>query len=117
MATLDELYTTVLASESEKAAFAEAAKTPEGLAAFLEGHGCDATPEQAVAFLKEKRSEQGEMSDDELDSVAGGCHPMEGTLSVMTVGIGCAVAAITSAAANDTRGDEGQILCNVEYYR
>ena len=59
MATLDELYTTVLADEAERAAFAEAAKTPEGLSAFLADRGCDATPEQLAEFLKERQAGQG----------------------------------------------------------
>ena len=73
MATLDELYANILADEAERTAFAEAAKTPEGMAAFLKGHGCEATPGQVAEFLKERQSEQGEVSDAELDSVAGGC--------------------------------------------
>ncbi len=76
MATLDELYTKVLADENEGAAFAEAAKTPDGMAAFLAERGCEATPDQAVEFLKAKTAEQGEVSDAELDSVAGGCSQL-----------------------------------------
>ena len=115
MATLDELYATVLASEAEKAAFAESAKTPEGLTAFLEAHGCNATPEQVAEFLKERQSEEGEMSDAELDSVAGGCHPGEAALSAVTLGLTCAVTAIMSAADGSMRGEDGQILCDIDY--
>ena len=73
MATLDELYKKVLADEAERAAFAEAAKTPEDMRAFLADHGCDAAPEEVATFLEARRSEQGEIADEELDSVAGGC--------------------------------------------
>ena len=113
MATLDELYTTVLADEAEKAAFAQAAKTPEGLTAFLEAHGCDAAPDQVAEFLKARQTAQGEMSDEELDSVAGGCDTIEGALSIASFGVGCAAVAIVSASYGDMRGDQGQILCDV----
>ena len=116
MATLDELYTTVLASESEKAAFAEAIKTPEGLTAFLAGHGCDATPEQVAEFLKARRSEEGEISDAELDSVAGGCNKYEAIYSAVSFGLMCAAVAIGSAVGGDMRGEGGEILCNPELY-
>lgn len=115
MATLDELYTNVLADEAEKAAFAEAAKTPEGLAAFLEAHGCDATPEQVAEFLKARRSEEGEISDAELDSVAGGCNAGEAAHSIISFGISCAAAAIMSAVDGSMRGEDGQILCDIDY--
>ena len=39
MATLEEIYQQVTASDDEKAALAEAAKTPEGLQAFLSERG------------------------------------------------------------------------------
>lgn len=77
MATLDELYKKVLADEAEHTAFAEAAKTPEGLHAFLADRGCDATPEDVATFLEARRTEQGEIADEELDSVAGGCGSSE----------------------------------------
>lgn len=116
MATLDELYSTVLADEAERAAFAEAAKTPEGLSAFLAERGCDATPEQLTEFLKAKAAEQGEITDAELDSVAGGCNKSEAITSVLTFGVVCAVVGAMSAARNDSKGDNGKILCNTDLY-
>ncbi len=115
MATLEEIYGTVLANDEERAAFTEAAKTPEGLAAFLQGHGCDATPEQVAEFLKAKQAEQGEMSDTELESVAGGCNAVEGVLSVVSAGISCIAASVASAAMGDMRGDKGQLMCDIDY--
>ena len=116
MATLDELYSTVLANEAEKAAFAEAAKTAEGLSAFLAERGCAATPEQVTAFLKEKQAAQGEMSDAELESVAGGCNGVEALCSTLTLGVSCAVVAGVSAAYDRPKGDDGEILCGGMYY-
>ncbi len=115
MATLDELYTRVLADEAERAAFAEAAKTPEGLSAFLAQRGCDAAPGQVAEFLKAKTADQGEMSDAELDSVAGGCNTMEAVHSTLSFGITCVAFATASWIAGDSKGDDGQILCDYKY--
>ncbi len=112
MATLDELYTRVLADEAERVSFAEAVKTPEGLSAFLKDHGCEATPEQVAEFLKAQMPDQGEMSDAELDSVAGGCNVWEGVSSAVTVGVACAIMGGMSAALDAPGGDDGQILCD-----
>ena len=116
MTTLDALYTKVLADETERTAFAEAAKTAEGLTAFLAERGCDATPDQVSEFLKAKQAEQGEISDAELDSVAGGCNKSEAITSVLTFGVICAVVGAMSAARNDSKGDNGKILCNTDLY-
>ena len=72
MATLEEVYQNALSSGEERVAFAEAAKTEEDLAAFLAARGCEATPGQALEFLKEKVEVAGELADAELDDVAGG---------------------------------------------
>ena len=111
MATLDELYARVLADDAECAAFAQAAKTPEGLRAFLEQSGCDATPDELAAFLKGRQSGQGEIADEELDSVAGGCNGQEAVMSIFTVGVLCAGAAIYSSAKDNMTADNGVILC------
>lgn len=73
MASIEEVYEKVAGSDEEKAAFAEASKTKEGLQAFLAERGCDATAEEAMAFLATKVPvKTGELADDELDDVAGG---------------------------------------------
>ena len=72
MATLEEVYQNALSSGEERVAFAEAAKTEEDLAAFLAARGCEATPGQALEFLKEKVEVAGELADAELDDVTGG---------------------------------------------
>ena len=70
--TLQELYSEIMASdELKKEYFATAndGKVDE----FLSSHGCDATAEQLGEFLKNPANlPQGELADDELDSVAGG---------------------------------------------
>ncbi len=72
MKTIEELYDEVLASEELKAGFTAAAKEKR-LADFLKAHGCEATEAEVVEFLKARQSAEGELSDDELDVVAGGC--------------------------------------------
>jgi hypothetical protein len=70
--TLQQLYGEVMASEALKKEYLAAAndgKTNE----FLSSHDCDATAEQLDEFLKNPANlPQGEITDDELDSVAGG---------------------------------------------
>ena len=111
MATIGELYEKVLADEAERAAFAEAAATPEGLRAFLADRCCDAAPEDVTAFLEARRAEQGEIADEELGTVAGGCNTSEAWVSAFSIGIACATAAIASAAQGDMEGSNGRILC------
>ena len=101
MATLEEIYRQAIADDGTKAALAEAAKTAEGLQAFLSERGCDASPEEVAAFLKGKATSgaEGELADEELDAVAGGCNGSEAGLSIVTFGFGCAVLAIPSCPA------------------
>ena len=113
MATLEKIYQQVIANDDEKAALAEAAKTPEGLHAFLAERGCDASPEEVAEFLKGKAAAgaEGELADEELGDVAGGCNGTEAAYSIYTVGIGCAVSAIESAIGSGNHGPNGAILC------
>ena len=97
MKTLQELYSEIIASDELKAAFAEAAKSGKALD-FLKDHGCEATEEELKAFLSAKNS--GEISDEELDNVAGGCDEDPGpaiALSIVSVGIVCVKIAIDTA--------------------
>ena len=68
--TFEELYQEITASEEQKKAFVQAqkeGKVPE----FLKAHGYSVTEKDLAAFT-EKQSGV-ELSDDELDDVAGGC--------------------------------------------
>lgn len=90
--TIEELYAKVLSDDAEKVAFAEAAKSAEGLEGFLKEHDCDASPEEVGAFLKAKAEQRGELADEELDSVAGGCNTKkieDVAVSVVSAGIAC----------------------------
>ncbi len=96
--TLQEMYNKVMASEELKRSFAEAAQDKGKLEAWLKANGSDATVEQVTEFLKAKQA-SGEVSDDELESVAGGNLSVDVTLiSVCTVGIGCPIIAVQSEA-------------------
>ncbi len=72
MATLEEVYQKALADESERAAFAKAASDESAIAEFLAQRGCDATPQEARAFVEAKLSRTGELASEELADVAGG---------------------------------------------
>ena len=104
MKTLQELYSEIIASEELKAAFAEAAKSGK-TAEFLKAQGVEATAEELAAFLKSRPG--GELSDEELDNVAGGCSETTGkeaAMSVATGGIACAVVAVISSSTDIEKG-------------
>ncbi len=69
--TLQEMYDKVMASEELKKSFAEAAQDKGRLEAWLKANGSDATAAQVTDFLRSRQT-SGEVSDDELESVAGG---------------------------------------------
>ena len=112
MKTIQELYNEVLKNEELKKAFSEAVqnKTVED---FLKSHGCEASMEDVGAFLKEQQAKTGEVADNELDNVAGGCNGVEALNSIASFGIACVVEAIDSAVCGKMKGDKGIILCAV----
>ena len=67
----------------ELLAKAKEAKTPEELIALAKENGMELTEESAKAYLDLLHPQTGELSDDELDNVAGGgCHTKDGRLVV-----------------------------------
>lgn len=59
----------------ELLAKAKEAKTPEELLALAKENGIEMTAEEAQKIFAQLHSQSGELSDDELDNVAGGgCH-------------------------------------------
>ncbi len=98
--TLQELHDKVMASDELKKSFAEAAQDKEKLEAWLKANGSDAAVEQLGEFLKSKQT-SGELSDDELESVAGGDRSGEKTIfSVFSFAVGCAALAVKSEAVS-----------------
>ena len=57
----------------ELVAKAKEAKTPEELMALAKEAGVDMTEESAASFFEQLNSKTGELSDNELDNVSGGC--------------------------------------------
>ena len=107
--TMQEIYDKVMASDELKKSFVEAAKDKDKLSAWLKEQGCTNTIEEVGEFLKAQQNKSGELSDDELESVAGG-EATSGSvtsdvmLSVFTAGIGCAaVAIVTEHLAGDSK--------------
>ncbi len=87
--TLENLYNEIIGNDELQEAFAEAAR--EGtLEDFLKAHDCEATAAEAEAFLKEKQNQKGELSDNELEDVAGGCRSGSPKWSSYTEGTHCA---------------------------
>ena len=100
--------------EELKAAFVAAVKEKK-IAEFLKAQGCEATEAEVTEFLKAKQDAEGEIADEELDAVAGGCNDVEFMISVGTLGAYCLGRAIDSATGNGSAKEhwgEGQILCN-----
>lgn len=74
MKTLQELYDEVMASDELKREFmaisGDEENAREKVSEFLKKHDCDATLEELKAFFEDR--EDGELSEDELEAVAGG---------------------------------------------
>ena len=96
MKTIEELYREVIASEDLKKEFL--ALKPEEVEGFAEKYGCKATLDEIKSFLTEK-SAAGELSDEEINQVAGGksADLVEGIVSVCSLGLGCAAIVLGSA--------------------
>ena len=113
MKSLQVLYKEIIANEELKKAFLEAAKAGK-TEDFIKTHGCEATTEELAAFLKDQS--RGEISDEELDNVAGGCNSatqFEAIFSTISVGVVCIALAIDSTsegyAGNMPDGVSGRI--------
>ena len=72
MKTIEELYSEVMASDELKKEFCSI--KPEEVEDFAKKHGCNATFDEIKAFLNAKSTASGELSDDEIEQVAGGKH-------------------------------------------
>lgn len=82
MKTPEDMYGEIVASEVLKAKFAEAAREDKVLE-FLSANGCQATDEEAKAFLQAKR----EVAVDELDDISGGCDHKDIAESIACTGV------------------------------
>lgn len=104
MSKIKELYEKVAGDSGLQAKFAEivkdaekagAAATKEKLDAFAKEAGFEVNMEEAQEYFKSlSEQKEGELSDLELDAVAGGksiTQVMTIVMSVGTVGVGCAV--------------------------
>ena len=73
----------------ELIAKAKGTKTPEELAALAKESSTDLTEEEAKAYFEQLHPKTGELSDDELDNVAGGgCYGRDDCL-MTTIAYGC----------------------------
>ena len=113
MKTLEELYAEVTDSEELKAAFVAAVKEKK-ISEFLKEQGCEATESEVAEFLKSKQSAEGEVADEELDAVAGGCNKDEAIMSTISLGVACAIWAETSARSDVPKSEweDGRIICD-----
>lgn len=71
MKSLEQFIKEIAGSSKLRREF-ETIRNREALDAFLEKHGCKATGHDFVKYLKSKPRNEGEMSDDDAESVAGG---------------------------------------------
>lgn len=111
--TIEALYKKIIASDELKSAFAEAVKAQK-LDEFLKSQGCEATGAEIVDFLKSLQKAEGELADDELNSVAGGCNSTEAIYS-MTVAFCIGFAAISAVnPVSENKDDWGdRLLCDI----
>ena len=108
MKMIEVIISEIKASEELQKKLAEAAKN-NALAEFLKEQGCEATAEEFIAGLK---AQAAELSDEELGAVAGGAHWEEALLSVFSIGLGCGIAAMTSAIEGQMTKKDGRLLCD-----
>lgn len=111
--TIEALYKRIIASDELKSAFIEAVKAQK-LDEFLKSQGCDAAGAEIMDFLKSLQKAEGELADDELNAVAGGCNSTEAIYS-MTVAF-CIGFAIMSAVdpVSENKDDWGdKLLCDI----
>ena len=102
-AALQEKYTAII-KDAEKAG-GEA--TRENLIVFAKEAGYDVTIEEAQEFFKGLVEEQkGELSDAELDMVAGGKVESAIVFSIFTLGIACAVVSLETVMVRENCGEE-----------
>ena len=109
MKTLEELYNEVISSDERKQEFLEAFKAKGSTEEVLQKYDCDASLEELKAFLLEKTKQ--EMSDEEMENVAGG-KPLwaDVTVSVTTV-FGCYVQGIVSIAKGQSEYGGSPLDC------
>ena len=108
MKTIETVINEIKASEELQKKLAEAAKN-NAVEAFLKEQGCEATAEEFIAGVK---AQAAELSDEELGAVAGGAHWEEALLSVFSIGLGCGIAAMTSAIEGQMTKKDGRLLCD-----
>ena len=105
---MQELYEKVSSDAALQKKFSEIMKGAEAvgkeateakLTAFAKEAGYDVAAEEMQAFFKElEENKKGELSDSELDMVAGGKSQGWYVTSIATLGIGCAVGSIMGMA-------------------
>jgi predicted ribosomally synthesized peptide with nif11-like leader len=104
MDKMKELYEKVAKDSALQAKFADIMKvaeeaglesTKKKLAAFAKDAGFDVTLEEVQAFFKElSQKTEGELSDTELDMVAGGksrSGKLATAISIVSAGVGCVI--------------------------
>ena len=115
MKTLEELYNEVIASEELKKEFLSL--KPEEVEGFAAKYGCKASLDEIKAFFEAKKNQTGELSDAELDQVAGGKKANEGEAiySAYTIGLGCVFVVFESLANGNvgTAIEGDRMLCEI----
>ena len=71
--TIADVYEEVIASAELREEYLAAEQQGEdAIVAFAAAHGCDATAREIWEFVRTRLAEEGELSLDDLDQVAGG---------------------------------------------
>ena len=118
MKTIEELYKEVIANDELKKEFL--LLKGEGVEEFAAKHGCKATEDEIKDFLSEKKNSEGELSEEELDQIAGGkCLSVDELFaSICTVGIACAGLAVVSVAFGKSGtaidDDINKVFCHID---
>ncbi len=108
MKSLQELYMEITENDKLKNEFLAAVNQGEQQTLdFVNSNGCDVTLEEMKAFADEFEADsEGELSEEELQNVAGGLGKGEVVaLSICTIGIGCGTSKIKSHVEDSNKPD------------
>lgn len=114
MKTIEAIYNEIKNSKELQEKLSEAIRTSR-IADFFKELGYEGSMNDVAEYMKSLKG-NGELSDDELDAVAGGANVSEALWSIFSFGIVCVELAIISACGDGVGdGPDGEILCNNEW--
>ena len=111
MKTIHDVYEAACADDALKAEMTAAIQN-DAIIEFFAKQGVNTTPEEHDAYVKEVMT--AELTDEQLEAIAGGWNWKETVLSIFTLGAGCGITAVLSACDKDWESQNGELLCRMD---